>query len=165
MGTGMLNKNLIIVLVMFVSSISLAQEKITIYYFGSTSCGPCNRPEVVESVKKIKEQFKVKYKEYNAKCVMICMDTEIEEGLKFVQKYGYWDEISVGSHYDNELAYISLNKTKIPGVPHIFVYLDEYEKQANSTDIIKSRTLLKEIMGGEGIVAWVKDGFKIDFKK
>lgn len=155
----------IIIIITFFCTISFAQEKITIYYFGATSCGPCNRPEVVESVKKIKEQFKAAYKEYDVKCVMVCMDTEIEEGLKFVKKYGYWDEISIGSHYDNELAFISLNKTKIPGVPHIFVYHDVFEKQANSTNIIKSRSLIKEVMGGEDIVAWVNGGFKIDLKK
>ena len=96
---------------LFLSS-SFAQERFTIFYFGATSCGPCNRPEVIESIKKLRVQFKNIHSDSETKFVMVCMDTNIEEGLKFIKKYGFWDEISIGSHYDNELVLACLSKTR-----------------------------------------------------
>ena len=145
----------------FFFSQGLAQERLTIYYFGATSCGPCNRPEVIESLKKLPVAFKNVHTDLDTKFVMVCMDTNIQEGLIFIKKYELWDEISIGSHYDNELALLVLNKTPMPGLPHIVVYRDTMKKTKYASTI-ENRDLLKDIVGGKPIVEWVNSGMSLD---
>jgi hypothetical protein len=88
------------------------------------------------------------------------MDKDIEEGLKFIEKYGYWDEISIGAFYNNELALSYLNKTEIPGVPHVMVYKDSLiKKEKVSVPIIKERKLLVDLVGGTQIGDWINSSY------
>jgi thiol-disulfide isomerase/thioredoxin len=146
-------KQSILIILLILSSMLYAQEHLTLYYFGATSCGWCNTPDCISSINKMHKEFKEIHKEYNVKFVMVCMDSDIKEGLKFIDKYGYWDEISIGSFYYNELVMNYLDKTKIPGVPHIIVFKDQYENE--STPIIKKRITIKDIVGEKEIKGWV----------
>jgi thiol-disulfide isomerase/thioredoxin len=138
------------------------KETYVVYYFGATSCGYCNMPENIKKIKKIKIDFSKKYPDSNIKYVMVCMDRDIEEGLKFIKKYGYWDEISIGNFYNNELALIYLNQTEIPGVPHVMVYRDLLvKKEKGSIYIIKERKLLVDLVGGTQIGSWINDGYPL----
>lgn len=156
---------LIIIFIWFLGFTANAQpaEKanLVIFYFGATSCGPCNRPEVIESIKKLKTDFPEKHKEYKTKFVMVCMDQDIEEGIAYLEKYGFWDEVSIGSHYQNELVLNYLSKTNIPGVPHILIFKDFYEEK-KSVPVIKERQLITQILGGTQIVEWVQKGFPLE---
>jgi len=139
-----------------------SKETLVVYYFGATSCGYCNVPENIEKIKKIKTEFSVKYKDSNIKFVMVCMDENIEEGLKFIKKYGYWDEISIGKFYNNELALNYLNKTEIPGVPHVIVYKDILiKKEKVSVPVIKERKLLVDLVGGTQIGNWINNDYPL----
>jgi hypothetical protein len=90
------------------------------------------------------------------------MDENIEEGLKFIKKYGYWDEISIGKFYNNELALNYLNKTEIPGVPHVLVYKDILiKKEKVSVPIIKERKLLVDLVGGTQIGNWINNDYPL----
>lgn len=135
------------------------KENLVLFYFGATSCGPCNETKTINNIKKIKNEFSKTHSQYNVKYIMVCLDQDIKEGLEFIGKYGYWDEISVGSHYKNELVMEYLDKTKLPGVPHIIVYHDEYEKP--STPIIKHRQVLMDLVGSSQIDDWVKSNYQI----
>jgi hypothetical protein len=90
--------------------------------------------------------------------VMVCMDTDIVEGIQFLKRYGFWDEVSIGSHYKNELVLYYLNKTNIPGVPHILVFEDLYEN--DKAPVIRERKLVVEKIGVNKIVEWVRNNFK-----
>ena len=139
-----------------------SEETLVVYYFGATSCGFCNVPENIEKIKKIKTEFSKKYKDSNIKFVMVCMDENIEEGLRFIKKYGYWDEISIGKFYNNELALNYLNKTEIPGVPHVIVYKDLlFKREKMSVSIIKERKLLVDLVGGTQIGNWINNGYPL----
>jgi len=139
-----------------------SKEVYVVYYFGATSCGFCNVPENVEKIKKIKVDFSKRNPDLNIKYVMVCMDKGIEAGLKFIKKYGHWDEISIGSFYNNELALSYLNKTDIPGVPHVMVYKDLLiKKEKMSVPIIKERKLLVDLVGGIQIGRWIDSGYPL----
>jgi len=139
-----------------------SKETLVVYYFGATSCGFCNVPENIEKIKKIKTEFSEKYKDSKIKFVMVCMDENIEEGLKFIQKYGYWDEISIGNFYNNELALNYLNNTEVPGVPHVMVYKDYLlKKERFSIPVIKERKLLVDLVGGTQIEDWINNGYPL----
>ena len=146
----------------FLRSQDSYKEAFVVYYFGATNCGYCNIPANIEKIKQIRNEFFKKYPDFNTKYVFVCMDKNIEEGLEFIKKYGYWDEISIGSFYNNELALNFLNTTKIPGVPHVMVYKDIYMKiEQFSVPVIKERKLLIDLVGGTQIGNWIDKGYPL----
>lgn len=153
---------LITIYIGFGSTEYKSKEIYVVYYFGATSCGFCNRPDNIEKIKKIKIDFSKKHPNLNIKYVMVCMDKDIKEGLKFIKKYGYWDEISIGNFYHNELALSYLNKTEIPGVPHVMVYKDYLlKKEKFNIFIIKERKLLVDLAGSTQIRKWMDSGYPL----
>lgn len=138
------------------------QEQYVIYYFGATDCGYCNEAENIVNIKKIKSEFSQKYPEAQTKYVMVCFDNDIEQGLKFIQKYGYWDEISIGQRYLNDTSLGVLNETEVPGLPHIVVYKNEYAKHPQfSVPTIKRKVALVDLVGGSQINAWIGGGYPL----
>ena len=139
------------------------QDTYVVYYFGATNCGYCNIPANIDKIKQIRNEFSKKYPDFKTKYVFVCMDRNIEEGLEFIKKYGYWDEVSIGSFYNNELALNFLNTTKIPGVPHVLVYKDTYKKiEEFSIPLIKERKLLVDLVGGTQIGDWINKGYPLE---
>jgi hypothetical protein len=106
------------------------------------------------------EEFSNIHKEFDVKFVLVCIDKDIEEGLKFINKYGYWDEISIGGSFHNELVLNYLDKAAIPGsMPHVIVFLDSYEN--DSVPIIKERKAIVDLAGVTKIKKWVNDNFPL----
>ncbi|MFA8342676.1 MAG: TlpA family protein disulfide reductase [Rhodothermaceae bacterium] len=138
-------------------------ETIVVFYFGSNSCGFCDNIDLIKSVKKIRTELPNIYPEIKIKFVQVCMDENIEEGIKFLKKYGYWDEISIGSHYQNELVLAYLSKTKIAGVPHLIIYNDKYSN--SSTPVIIKRKIILDKVGVKQIVRWVEDKFPLNMAR
>ena len=132
----------------------------TVMYFGASDCGPCNRKEVIEAIHKLKTQFSKIHKLTEVKFIVVCIDTEIDIGIKFIKKYNDWDEFSIGSHYENEIAMQTLNKTQIPGMPHIIVYKDNIVQVNDCSQIDKRETVI-EVLGGDKIVEWSKNNFQL----
>ena len=149
----------------YVMSKDEAKEIIVFYYFASTQFGYCSLPENIEKIKKIKTEFPEKYKKTEIKFVMICLDDNLEKGLKFIRKHGYWDEISIGKSFGNELALNYLNISKIPKVPHILVFKDLHETGKWNLPVIKERKLIVDLAGAEQIEEWIKQEYPLPFRK
>jgi hypothetical protein len=141
------------------------EEVLVVYYFGATNCGFCTAPENIKKIKKIKTDFSMRDKGLKAKFVMVCMDEDIKEGLKFIKKYGYWDEISIGGFYKNELALYVLNRARIPGVPHILVFQDTLARGRWNIPVLKKRKLLVDLVGGKEIEDWIEHGYPLSNNK
>lgn len=141
------------------------EETLVVYYFGATNCGFCTAPENINKIKKIKTDFSAREKSLYAKFVMVCMDEDIKEGLKFIKKYGYWDEISIGGFYKNELALSVLNRARIPGVPHILVFRDTLTRERWNIPVLKKRRLLVDLVGGKEIEDWIEEGYPLSYNK
>ena len=62
---------------------------LTVFYFGATNCGYCNIQENIEKIKAIKSELPKKYKDEKIKSVMVVFDNDIEEGLKFIEKWDF----------------------------------------------------------------------------
>lgn len=152
----------LLVAFLFISTSVFGQEQLTVFYYGSTDCGPCNRPEVIQSINKLKADFASTHKKFTTKFVMVVMDETIPRGLNYIEKYEYWDEVAIGSRYHNELALANLNKTKIPGLPHIFVYKETFKDAGHGIELKENRNLAKEVLGGDQIVTWVNSGMKLE---
>ena len=149
----------------YVMSKDEAKEIIVFYYFASTQFGYCSLPENIEKIKKIKTEFPEKYKKTEIKFVMICLDDNLEKGLKFIRKHGYWDEISIGKSFGNELALNYLNISKIPKVPHILVFKDLHETGKWNLPVIKERKLIVDLAGTEQIEEWIQQEYPLPFRK
>lgn len=141
-----------------------AEKGYVVFYFGATSCAACNRPEVIQAVRSIKSGFEHVHTRFPAKFVMVSMDEDIEEGIEFLEKYGYWDEVSVGSFYRNELVMRHVNTLEIPGLPQVMVYENTYEDAEHGTKTVKETERVAQVMGGEGIVAWAEKDFPLETK-
>jgi hypothetical protein len=158
-----MKKNVLLLFIFLTATFLYAgngKQTLVIYYFGATNCGWCNTEECINSIKKMHQEFSNIHNEFNVKFVMVCMDTDINEGLKFISKYGYGDEISIGSHFHNELVMNYLDKTKIPGTPHIIVFRDLYEN--DSAPLIKKRKTIIDLVGVNKIKEWVENKYPLE---
>lgn len=140
------------------------EETLVVYYFGATDFGFCMVPDNIEKIKKIKTELSEEYGRSKVKFVMVCMDKDVEKGLKFVKKYGYWDEISIGSFYNNELALAALNSSHLPEVPHVMVFKDILSFGKWSLPLRKERTLLVDLAGEEQINEWIQKAYPVPFR-
>ena len=112
-------------------------------------------------MKKMKAELPAKYKQRQFKFVLVVMDEDVERGIQYTKKYPAWDEISIGKFYYNELMLQHVNKTQIPGVPHIMVYNDVLTRGKFNVPLIQKRSLLVDLLGAKTIDAWVNEGYKL----
>jgi hypothetical protein len=152
-------------MLLFTASMSgqeTAKTRFTIFYFGGSDCGYCNLPANIKNVNKMRSELPKHYKGRAMKFVLVVMDKDIERGLQYIKKYRRWDEVSIGEFYDNELMLEHVNRSKIAGVPHIMVYRDSLATDSLNIPTINKRVLLKDLVGGKAIDAWVKDGYPLE---
>jgi hypothetical protein len=140
------------------------EEVLVVYYFGATNIGFCILPENITKIKEIKAGFPNKFKDSKIKFVMVCLDEEINDGLKFIKKYGFWDEISIGKSYHSELAMFTLNKISTPELPHIFVFKDRLSYGKWKLPVIKRRDLLVDLAGEERINEWINKNYPVPYR-
>jgi hypothetical protein len=133
----------------------------SVIYFGATDCYYCNIEKNISNISKMVTEIKDQYKDLKVKTVIVSMDKDISEGLKFIDKYTTknWDEIAIGSFYQNELALTYLNKTKIPGVPHLVVVKHVTVNSDLSVPVPVSDKVLVDIVGGTEIDSWLKENY------
>ena len=162
---------LIIVVIFLFTRSAWAQEKnakdsiYSVIYFGSTDCYYCNIEKNISNISKMVTEIKDKYKQLNIKTTIVSMDKDIAEGLKFIEKYTTknWDEIAIGSFYKNELALTYLNKTKIPGVPHLVVIKHVTINGEYNVPHSIVQEVVVDLVGGTEIDGWMKENYT--FKK
>ena len=140
----------------------IAQEQITVFYFGASDCGPCHHPDVIKSIDKISANFDSLHPAYDTKLVMVALDENIDLGLKYISTYDPWDEISIGSRYRNENTLAHLNNIEIPGIPQLIIFKDSFEVGDYGVEIIKNRELLTNLISGGEIIPWVNGKMKLD---
>ena len=138
---------------------SAEKDQYIVLYYGATDCYYCNLPENIQNINLMIKNIGDKYPDI--KKVMVCMDKNLQEGMKFIAKYdSSWTEISVGSFYQNELAYAYLNNTEIPGVPHVILVKRSYKvTEKYNVPVTVKTEVLAELVGGNAINQWIKDGY------
>lgn len=141
------------------------QDVFVVYYFGATNIGFCTAPDNIEKIKELKKNLPIKHKDNPFKFVLVCLDENLETGLKFVKKYGQWDEVAIGASYANELALNHLNAASLPSLPHIFVFKDTLSSGRWNLPVIKKRRLLVELSGEKQIGDWIEKGYPFKFDK
>jgi glutaredoxin len=133
----------------------------TVFYFGGSDCPHCIEQKNIDNINKMKAELPKKYEKLSFKFVLVVMDKHIERGIRYAQKYGSWDEISIGQFYNNELMLQHVNRAQIPGVPHIMIYKDSLNIGKYNIPTIERRTLLVDLAGELSIDHWIRDGYPL----
>ena len=138
---------------------------VSVFYFGGSDCTFCVMPKEIASINVLRRELPKMHPEERFKFVLVVMDTDIRKGIGYARKYPKWDEVSIGSFYNNELMLEHVNGTKLPGVPHLLVYRDTLAKRPDfAVPRLCARTLLGECVGGSKIQLWIKDGYPLQYK-
>ncbi len=132
----------------------------TVFYFGGSDCSFCMNPTEIANINALRRDLPKLYPQRRFKFVLVVMDEDISRGIKYLQKYPGWDEVSIGSRYNNELMLAHLNETKLPGVPHLMVFRDGLTTR-RSVPLLKTRTLLAELVGGHQIQHWMQSNYPL----
>ena len=156
--------HIIIIIAIGTFSFSEQEESLVFMFFSSTKCAHSTNEENIDAMKNIKQEFTEKYARYDIKMLMVCFDNPFEESLALVNRYGDWDEISLGQRYKNELALRDLNESMLPAVPHLIIYKDAYQpsERLKSIKIISTRKKLVDLIGFQQINEWKMKGFPLD---
>jgi hypothetical protein len=139
----------------------MQQDFLVVYYFGATDIGFCTAPDNIEKIKKLKKDLPLEYENLRFKFVLVCLDENLDTGLKFIKKYGQWDEIAIGGSYGNELALNHLNTTELPSLPHILIFKDTLASGRWNIPVMKRRKLLVDLAGEKQIGDWIDKGYPI----
>jgi hypothetical protein len=158
-------KTIVLAIVLLPITIAFSQTSdsivTTVFYFGGSDCGYCVMERNVQNIKTMKEQLPSIYPARKFKFVLVVMDEDIQRGIKYSSKYPGWNELSIGMFYHNELMLAHVNKTKLPGVPHIMIYEDSFAIGDYNVPTISKRKSIVELVGANAIDEWIKDGYKL----
>lgn len=153
-------------LLLFAAGTVLAQRspnhRFTVFYFGGSDCPYCVDEKNIANIDKMRTELPKTYAPMAVKFVMVVMDNGLDQGFQFVKKYMPWDEISIGQFYGNELMLEHVNRTPIPGVPHIMIYDDSLLLDKSNIPTIKKRTLLLDLVGKSAIAKWIESGYPLE---
>lgn len=159
-------KHLFLVL-LFAVSTALSQtpsdNRLTVFYFGGSDCPFCLHKKHIANIDRMRTELATKYVPTPFKFVMVVMDDSLDQGYQFTKKYLPWDEVSIGRFYDNELMLEHVNRTTLPGVPHIMIYLDSLQVGDGNIPSIKKRKLLLDLVGESNISKWIETGYLISW--
>ncbi len=134
----------------------------TVFYFGGTDCPFCMDPKEIAKINAVRRNLPKIHPELRFKFVLVVMDTDIAQGIRYMHKYPKWDEVSIGSFYNNELMLAHLNQTKMPGVPQLMIFRDTLAMRHDvSVPLLKGRTLLADFVGGRQIGNWMQSNYPL----
>ena len=147
------------------SSVDSVSTIVSVFYFGGSDCTFCVMPKEIASINVLRRELPKMHPELRFKFILVVMDTDIRKGIAYARKCPNWDEVSIGSFYNNELMLEHVNGTKLPGVPHLLIYRDTLAKRSDfSVPTLRARTILGEFVGGSRIQTWIKGGYPLQYK-
>jgi len=133
-------------------------------YVGSSTCGPCQSPELKAAIEQAKRGLRKQATtaRLSFAAIGVALDWSVEEGYNFLRKSGEFDEIVTGSNWINlgALRYIWADSTATPGLPQLVVLRRTIETGAARIAINNERILLR-LLGDSEIEAWVRRGLPL----
>ena len=137
------------------------QDRLVLYYFGSSECPSCNSAENVQAIIQAKERLPEAHPDLLVKFVLVYLDQDFDRAREFAGKHGVWDEISIGSAWYNELAQLYLAESKAPAIPHVLIFKDWDGFEEGRGHFLKRRQLVGDYMGAQELTEWLKQGFPL----
>ncbi|HEX6369760.1 MAG TPA: hypothetical protein VF006_12645 [Longimicrobium sp.] len=134
--------------------------EIVLVLVGAAFCGAQREPgfpQAVEEAKlRVQEQAKARGAQFRA--IAVSLDWKTEEALAFLESFGAFDEIHVGSNWLNDGArrYIWADLPGEPVVPQVLVV--EREIETEPAVQVRSERVIKRIAGAAPLITWVRAG-------
>lgn len=138
-------------------------REIVLVLVGAAFCGAQREPgfpQAVEDAKlRVREQAKARGAQFRA--VAVSLDWRTDEAMSFLDSFGTFDEVTVGSNWLNEGAqrYIWRDLPGLPAVPQLLVIEREIEIEPRVQ--VRSERVVKRIAGAAPAMEWVKAGAKL----
>ena len=143
-------------------------REIVAVYIGATTCAPCMSPEVKSAVQRMKGLMAAQAKQTGAAFSIIGASTDwsVTAGAAFLEPNGPFDQIVVGGNWTNLAVerFIWQDSTSRSGMPQVVVYERTVVPGARGIKFSEPR-LLRRIVGGDSIPAWVAAGAPIGLAK
>lgn len=129
-------------------------------YIGSTDCAPCQWPQVKEAVRKMKSLVAAQAtsRGMNFRAIGVAQDWDLKAGAAFLEPLGAFDQVAIGDNWTNlgVEQFILRDSLADLAMPQI-VLLERTVKLGKRVTVTEGR-VLKRIVGGEAIPAWVAAG-------
>ncbi len=135
-------------------------NEILLVFVGGSFCRANRRPgfhQAVENAKlRVRDQAVARGRQFRA--VAVSLDWKPTEALAFLDGFGNFDEVSVGSNWVNDSAirYVWRDLPGDPTVPQLVVV--ERHVEVGRTVQVGSERVLKRVLGAEQIFDWARQG-------
>lgn len=130
---------------------------------GAAFCGAQREPgfpQAVEEAKlRVQEQAKARGAQFRA--IAVSLDWKTDEALAFLENFGAFDEIHVGSNWLNDGArrYIWADLPGEPVVPQVIVV--EREIETEPAVQVRGERVVRRIAGAAPVITWVREGARM----
>jgi hypothetical protein len=138
-------------------------KEIVLVLVGAAFCGAQREPgfpQAVEDAKlRVRDQAQARGAQFRA--VAVSLDWKTDEALSFLEGFGAFDEVTVGSNWLNEGAqrYIWRDLPGPAAVPQLLVIEREVEIEPQVQ--VRNERVIKRIAGAPPVIEWVRAGAKI----
>ena len=129
------------------------------YFFGSYDCAHCQDTVLQNRIADINSYLRQTSDSSQYHFVMVCFDKDLQKAVDFTRKFGEWDEISLGARYKNEMSLRLLNRTELPGTPHILVVNETLtaRERFKSIPLIENEEIEVDLIGTANILNWIAE--------
>jgi len=134
-------------------------------YVSSTFCIGSRAEGLHEAVEKVKLILSERASEGGVgfRAVGVALDWHTDSGKAYLDEFGAWDEIAVGSNWFGMGPEILIwgDTSARSSIPQLVVYEHDVFP-AGSEVTFTPRRYLKRVYGADAIVTWVRDGAQIE---
>lgn len=139
-------------------------DELLLVLVGAGFCGAHRKPGFPQAVEnaKLQLQRQARSRGWQFRALGVSLDWKPKEALAFLEAFGEFDEISVGSNWVNEsaLRYVWRDLPGDPVVPQLVV-LKRRVDAGERTLRVTNEQVLHRISGSDDILAWVRSGGRI----
>lgn len=138
-------------------------EEVVLVFIGASFCGAQREPgfpAVVERAKtSLARHARAQGVQFRAHA--ISLDWKPADAMAFLEHFGAFDEISVGSNWlnDGAVRYIWRDMPSEPAVPQVVILRRRVETQGAVS--VRDERVVRRLMGTDQITRWVNDGARI----
>lgn len=138
-------------------------QEIVLVLVGASFCGAQREPGFPQAVENAKLQVQAQAKARGAqfRAVAVSLDWDTGEALAFLEGFGAFDEVTVGSNWLNEGArrYIWHEHPGPPVVPQLLII--ERDLKTIPAVQVSNERVLKRVTGTDLVMEWVGAGARI----
>lgn len=145
---------------------SVSGEEVVMVYFGAMSCGFANDPALPEMVEQIKVGLQQKAVAEGASfsAIGVAVDLQVTEGIKYLSKFGVFDEIMTGRKWRGFGARLFFREllSGVPATPQVLVYKQDVEMVGTTYLVFNEQVLVRKTGIGQ-IENWIEQGLPVPY--